>query len=82
EISESTEYTYGDRHPPKTTEIERLEEGDLLFFYATLDYVDDRAPEHEWINEDWGAYGDVKLRTRRSVFRMLYVRIQPPRRLY
>jgi hypothetical protein len=56
EISESTEYTYGDRHPPKTTEIERLEEGDLLFFYATLDYVDDRAPEHEWINEDWGAY--------------------------
>ena len=56
EISESTEYTYGDRHPPKTTEIKRLEEGDLLFFYATLDYTDDRTPEHEWINDDWGAY--------------------------
>ena len=27
-------------------------------------------------------FGDVKLRTRRSVFRMIYVRIQPPRRLY
>jgi len=33
-----------------------LEEGDILFFYATLDYVGDDSPEHDWINEDWGAH--------------------------
>jgi hypothetical protein len=56
ELGYSDNYTYGDRHPPKTTELEKLEEGDILFFYSTLEYVDDREPAHDWINEDWGAY--------------------------
>lgn len=49
-------YTYGDRHTIKTREIADLEEGDVLFFFATLDYADDRPPEYDWINTDWGAY--------------------------
>lgn len=49
-------YTYGDRHAPKTTRIAELEEGDVLFFYATLDYVGDDSSSLEWVNEDWGAY--------------------------
>lgn len=49
-------YTYGDRHPPKTTRISELCEGDMLFFYATLDYASEIDPHHDWINEDWGAY--------------------------
>lgn len=56
EVGFSDHYTYGDRHAPKTTAIAELEEGDILFFYATLDYVGDIAPDHDWINNDWGAY--------------------------
>lgn len=56
EIAFGREYTYGDRHPPKTTRIAELEEGDVLFFYATLNYVDREEPEFEWINDEWGAY--------------------------
>lgn len=56
-------YTYGDRHAPKTTAISKLAEGDILFFYATLDYENGRDREYDWINEDWGAYliGHFKL---------------------
>lgn len=49
-------YTYGDRHAIKTREIANLEEGDVLFFFATLDYADEAEPEYDWINTDWGAY--------------------------
>lgn len=56
ELGYGENYTYGDRHTPKTTQIAELEEGDILFFYATLDYADDGAPEYKWINEGWGAY--------------------------
>ncbi|OAQ53954.1 hypothetical protein HTG_00055 [Natrinema mahii] len=56
EIGFTDHYTYGDRHPPKTTEIAKLEEGDILFFYATLDYASDHEPNYDWINNDWGAY--------------------------
>ena len=56
ELSYGENYTYGDRHAPKTTRIAELEEGDVLFFYATLDYNGNGTPDHDWINEDWGAY--------------------------
>ena len=56
EVGFSERYTYGDRHSPKTDRLSELEEGDILFFYATLDYVGEDSPEHDWINEDWGAY--------------------------
>jgi hypothetical protein len=49
-------YTYGDRWTTKTRELAKLEEGDILFFYATLDYADEAESEYEWINPDWGAY--------------------------
>jgi len=56
ELDFSDHYTYGDRHPPKTTRIAELEEGDVLFFYATLDYVGNETPSYDWINQGWGAY--------------------------
>lgn len=56
EIPTGQAYTYGDRHPPKTTEISKLETGDILFFYATLSYAGSGVPEYDWINDDWGAY--------------------------
>ncbi|WP_172824933.1 hypothetical protein [Halorientalis sp. IM1011] len=56
ELGYSNHYTYGDRHQPKTARIAELEEGDILFFYATLDYVGEESPSQEWINDDWGAY--------------------------
>lgn len=56
EIPTGRAYTYGDRHSPKTTEISKLEAGDVLFFYATLDYAGDGEREYDWINAEWGAY--------------------------
>ncbi|WP_257628746.1 hypothetical protein [Haloplanus salinarum] len=56
EIGYNKDYSYGDRHSPKTNRIAELEEGDILFFYATLDYVGEGNPEQDWINDDWGAY--------------------------
>lgn len=56
EYEYGTNYTYGDRHTPKTTAISRLGAGDMLQFYATLDYAGDSEPNYEWINDDWGAY--------------------------
>jgi hypothetical protein len=55
-LSYGENYTYGDKYAVKTNRIAELEEGDILFFYATLDYIGDDSPEHDWINEDWGAY--------------------------
>jgi len=56
ELEYGQNYTYGDRHTRKTSEISKLNKGDVLFFYATLDYADDNNPEFDWINEEWGAY--------------------------
>lgn len=56
EYSFGEEYTYGDRHSPKIDRIAELEQGDVLFFYATLDYASDVEPQQGWINNDWGAY--------------------------
>ncbi|WP_248516304.1 Nmad3 family putative nucleotide modification protein [Salinarchaeum laminariae] len=56
EYSLGREYTYGDRHSPKTDRLAELETGDVLFFYATLDHASDDSPRRDWINEDWGAY--------------------------
>jgi len=56
ELRYGENYTYGDKYAVKTNRIAELEEGDILFFYATLDYVGDDSPEHDWINEDWGAH--------------------------
>jgi len=36
--------------------IESLESGDILAFYATLDYFDDKEPRYDWINKNWGTY--------------------------
>lgn len=49
-------YTYGDRHSIKTREIKELDEGDILFFFATLDYADESPPDYDWINTNWGAF--------------------------
>lgn len=38
------------------TRIAELNEGDILFFYATLDYVGEGSSDYDWINPDWGAY--------------------------
>lgn len=56
EYSFGEEYTYGDRHSPKIDRIAELERGDVLFFYATLDYASNDEPRQEWINRDWGVY--------------------------
>lgn len=56
ELEYGQNYTYGDQYAPKTSEIAELGEGDVLFFYATLDYADEGRPSFDWINEEWGAY--------------------------
>jgi hypothetical protein len=58
-------YTYGDEHGVKARPIADLDEGDLLFFYATLTSVagdadgDGQVGEDErpdWMPARWGAY--------------------------
>jgi hypothetical protein len=56
ELGYAEDYSYGDKHSPKTNRIAELQEGDILFFYSTLNYVGEGNPERDWINEDWGAY--------------------------
>ncbi|MHA1221669.1 MAG: hypothetical protein ACTSP3_00140 [Candidatus Heimdallarchaeaceae archaeon] len=34
--------------------IESLKPGDILAFYATLDYVENQQPDFDWIHLDWG----------------------------
>lgn len=51
-----TTYTYGDEHAVKAGPLSRLEPGDLLLFYATLDYHGDASAAVEWVVPDWGAY--------------------------
>ena len=61
-------YTYGDEHGVKAGPLSRLDPGDFLYFYATLDRRRressrdapdaDSAPDDPrgWIAEGWGAY--------------------------
>ncbi|WP_227353497.1 hypothetical protein [Haladaptatus salinisoli] len=47
-------YTYGDPFGVKARPLLELDEGDYVFFYATLSTVG--KPEREWIPPRWGAY--------------------------
>jgi len=47
-------YTYGDPYGVKARPLLDLDEGDLVFFYATLDFHGEAAPDG--ICPDWGAY--------------------------
>ncbi|MFB6152777.1 MAG: hypothetical protein ABEJ27_00850 [Halodesulfurarchaeum sp.] len=50
-------YTYGDPWGVKASPILALEEGDYLFFYATLDRREGPDPYPEpWLTPGWGAY--------------------------
>ncbi len=41
---------------PANKAINDLKPGDFLFFYATLDPIDDGRSPEDWINQQWGAY--------------------------
>lgn len=62
ELGIGEHYTYGDPTSKKRHSLEKLGEGDYVFFYCTLDFVDD-APDRYWINTGWGGYiiGHFKL---------------------
>lgn len=36
--------------------LEKLERNDVLAFYSTLDYKDNKKPQHNWIDRKWGTY--------------------------
>lgn len=58
-------YTFGDPGEIKRKSLRKLSKGDYVFFYGTLDYRGDRAPEQYWITSDWGGYvfGHFRLAT-------------------
>jgi hypothetical protein len=62
-----TTYTYGDEHGVKAGPLSRLEPGDLLLFYATLDRHGEPADAAGWIAPDWGAYLVGEFRVERAV---------------
>ncbi|SIR48189.1 hypothetical protein SAMN05421858_2433 [Haladaptatus litoreus] len=47
-------YTYGDPFGVKARPLLELDEGDFVFFYATLSTSGE--PEEKWITPDWGTY--------------------------
>ena len=49
-----TNYTYGDEHGVKASQIAKLTAGDRLYFYATLTSTPDDHPD--WMPPRWGAY--------------------------
>jgi hypothetical protein len=49
-------YTYGDEHGVKAGPLSRLDAGDWLFFYATLDLHGDSEAAAPYLAPDWGAY--------------------------
>jgi len=56
-----SQYTYGDEHGLKAGPLSELNEGDSLYFYATLTRHDPPAgveigPPVEWVAPEWGAY--------------------------
>jgi len=54
EFGPGERYTYGDPHGVKARPLLDLEAGDLVYFYATLDFHGEEAPNG--ICPDWGAY--------------------------
>ena len=54
ELDPGERYTYGDPYGVKARPLLDLEEGDLVAFYATLDFHGEDAPDG--ICPDWGAY--------------------------
>lgn len=48
-------YTYGDPYGVKARPLLDLETGDRVYFYATLDRLDDD-PGEPWLVDGWGAY--------------------------
>jgi hypothetical protein len=62
-----TTYTYGDEHAVKAGPLSRLEPGDFLLFYATLDLHGDSDSAVEWVVPDWGAYLIGEFRVERAV---------------
>ena len=51
-----TAYTYGDEHGVKAGPLSRLDPGDYLLFYATLDLHGDADDAADWVAPGWGAY--------------------------
>lgn len=49
-------YTYGVSATATAGALRELSAGDLLFFYATLDYAGEEEPAVDWVNPYWGAY--------------------------
>lgn len=49
-------YTYGDTATARAGAVRELSAGDVLFFYARLDYEGGEPPEVPWVNPYWGAY--------------------------
>lgn len=62
EIEGGEQYTFADPGQNKTKCLEKLSEGDYLFFYGTLDFEGTRRDRY-WINDGWGGYvfGHFKL---------------------
>lgn len=47
------DYTYGDEHGVKAGPLSDLSTGDIVWFYATLEPIDD---EPNWAPPEWGAF--------------------------
>ena len=73
-------YTYGDEHAVKAGPLSRLEPGDLLLFYATLDYHGDPSAAVEWVVPDWGAYLIGEFRVQQVVTGEEYETLPPDER--
>lgn len=55
ELPGGEHYTFADPGSTKTSQLEKLSEGDYLFFYGTLDFENGRREQY-WINDGWGGY--------------------------
>jgi hypothetical protein len=55
EFGPGERYTYGDPYGVKARPLLDLSAGDRVYFYATLDRVDD-GPGEPWLVDGWGAY--------------------------
>lgn len=60
ELPGVAEYTYGDEHAVKATPLSQLEQGDFVWFYATLEPTDEQPT---WAPADWGVFiiGEFRL---------------------
>jgi hypothetical protein len=73
-------YTYGDEHGMKAGPLSRLEPGDVLYFYATLDRHGDGETAADWVVPDWGAYLIGEFRVDRVVTGEAYESLGPEAR--